>query len=112
MFPSYSTEVEIQIDFLQPLLVGQNLAWPVLSTRQRKAPAVLPQGVGSLSEACMLFFASQPGTVIWRLTAEGEERGCGEDHFIISLAKKDPAISHVLYSLPDPQEIAPCAQLS
>lgn len=46
MFPVCSTEVKIQIDFLQPLLVGQNLAWPVLSTRQRKAPAVLPQWMG------------------------------------------------------------------
>lgn len=46
MFPLCSTEVKIQIDFLQPLLVGQNLAWPVLSTRQREAPAVLPQWMG------------------------------------------------------------------
>lgn len=50
MFPSHSTEVKIQIDFLQPVLVGQNLAWPVLSRRQRKALAVLPQWVGAYLE--------------------------------------------------------------
>ncbi|RMC19121.1 hypothetical protein DUI87_03725 [Hirundo rustica rustica] len=51
--------------------------------------------------------ASQPGKVIWRLTAEGEERGYREDHFITSLAKKDTATSHALDSLHDHREPTP-----
>lgn len=47
MFPSYSTEVKIQTDFLRPPVVGQNLAWPVLSRKQRKALAVLTEWVGA-----------------------------------------------------------------
>lgn len=102
---------ENKIDFLQPLLVGQNLAWPVLSTRQRKAPAVLPQWMGEYLKPACCSVVPQPGEVIWRLIAEGEERGCGEDHFITFLAKKDTAISHALDSLPDPKEITVWAQL-
>lgn len=80
--------------------------------KTEKSPCSTSTVDGWISEACLLFCsASQPGEVIWRLIAEGEERGCGEDHFITFLAKKDTAISHALDSLPDPKEITVWAQL-
>lgn len=48
--------------------------------KTEKSPCSTSTVDGWISEACLLFCsASQPGEVIWRLIAEGEERGCGED---------------------------------